>query len=63
MTFSVANGDTTGTITCDALSSVGQVIVSGLSLTAAPTFSGNVITLAFADPLATHHGQIIALGK
>jgi hypothetical protein len=61
--ISVANGDVSGTVTADALSSVGQVIVTGLDLTAAPTYSGNVITLAFADPLATRHCQLIALGK
>jgi len=63
LNFSIASGDVAGTITADALSSVGQVIVSGIELTAAPTFAGNVITLAFADPLATRHGQIICLGK
>lgn len=61
--ISVASGDVSGTVTADALSSVGQVIVTGLNLTAAPTMSGNVITLAFADPLATQHCQLIALGK
>lgn len=61
--ISVASGDVSGVVTADALSSVGQVIVSGLKLTAAPVLSGNTITLAFADPLATQHCQLIALGK
>jgi hypothetical protein len=63
ITFTVANGDTTGTVTADRLSSVAFAHVSGLDQTAAPTFSGNVITLAFADPTATRHGQIIVMGK
>lgn len=57
------SADVSGTVTADALSSVGQVIVAGLELTADPTFSGNVITLAFADPAAARSAQIICLGK
>lgn len=50
-TFTAANGDTSGTVTCDALSSISHVFLDGgITLTAAPTFSGNVATLAFADP-------------
>jgi hypothetical protein len=63
ITFSVANGDTSGTITCDKLSSVVFAHVSGITQTAAPTFSTNVITLAFVDPTATRHGQCIAFGR
>ena len=63
LTFSVENGDTSGTITCAALSSVGFAHVSGITMTSAPTFSGRVITLAFADPTATVHGQVIAVGR
>ena len=63
MTFSIASGDTSGTITVDGLSSIVAAIPSGVVLTAAPTFSGNVVTLAFVDPAATRYGQIIVLGK
>lgn len=63
LTFSVASGDTSGTVTCDALSSVDYAIVSGLDHTSAPTYSGNVITLAFVDDVATRHGQVIAFGR
>lgn len=63
LNWSVASGDTSGTITADALSAVFQVILSGgLSQTAAPTYSGNVVTLAFADPAATLYGQVICIG-
>lgn len=62
LNFSVASADVAGTATADRLSSIQFVIVSGVDLTAAPTFSSNVITLAFADPAATRHGQIIAFG-
>jgi hypothetical protein len=63
LNFSVASADVSGTVTCDALSSVIHAVVTGLDLTAAPTFSGNVITLAFADPAATRHGQVTAFGR
>ena len=63
MNLSAANGDTSGTITADALSSIEHVQVSGLTMTAAPTFAGNVITLAIADPLADAFGQILIFGK
>lgn len=63
ITFSVANMDTSGTITVDGLSQVDGAIITGLTMSAAPTFSGNVITLAFSDPGATVHGQCIAVGK
>ena len=61
--FSVASGDTSGSIKCDRLSSLVFAHVSGVVQTAAPTFSGNTITLAFADPLATVYGQVIAVGR
>lgn len=61
--LSVASADVSGTVTMDRLSSIDFVMVSGLALTAAPTFSGNVITLAFVDPAATRYGSIVAYGK
>ena len=63
LNFSVASGDTTAVITADGLTSVGHISVSGLNLTAAPTFSGNQITLAFVDPAATRYGSIKVYGK
>jgi hypothetical protein len=60
---SVASGDTTGTITAPGLTTATDAIVNGVKLSAAPTFSGNVVTLAFADPLATQYFQVIVLGK
>jgi hypothetical protein len=63
LTWSVASGDTSGTITADALSRVDQIILSGgLAQTAAPTYSGNVATIAFTDPVATLYGQVICIG-
>lgn len=61
--FSVASGDTSGTLTFDHLSRVDVVIVTGVTETAQPTLSGNTAVLAFADPLATVVGQAIAWGK
>lgn len=61
--FTAASADVSGTITMTNLTSIDFVIVSGLVQTAAPTFAGNVVTLAFADPAATVFGQIVAFGK
>lgn len=64
MTFSAASGDTSGTVTADALKEVFHVVVDGaINHSAAPTFSGNVATLAFADPVATIYGTIICIGR
>lgn len=63
MTFSVASGDTSGTITAPGLSRIDHVVLSGgLDLTSAATYSGNVATLAFVDPAATIHGSVIVYG-
>lgn len=62
MTFSVASGDTSGTVTADALSTIKHIIIDGVVQTAAATFSGNVATLAFVNPAATRYGDIIVLG-
>lgn len=63
MTYSAASADVSGTITADKLSRAIHVIIDGkIQHTAAPTFSGNVVTLAFADPAATVYGTCIVLG-
>jgi hypothetical protein len=65
MTYSVASGDTSGTITASGLKEVFHVIVDGAAgvATAAPTVSGNVATLAFVNPAATRYGTIICIGR
>lgn len=64
ITFTVASGDTSGTVTADKLSTITDIVVaSGLKLSAAPTLSGNTATLAFADPVATVAGTILAFGR
>lgn len=62
-TFSAASADTSGTITATGLSSIVGVVVPGLTHTSAATFSGNVATLAFADPAATVYGTAIVIGR
>ena len=64
-TYSVASGDTTGTITANALSSVSFAMISGPAAvaTALPTYSGNAVTLAYVNPAATRYGTIILFGK
>ena len=63
MNFTAASADTSGTVTASNLSSIEQIHVVGLTLTAAPTLSGNTATLAFVDPAATVAGSLIILGR
>ncbi len=63
-TWTAASADVSGTITCDRLYSAQHILIDGgLTLSAAPTFSGNVVTLAFVDPAATVFGTCIVYGK
>lgn len=63
-TYTAVSGDITGTITAASLSTVFHVIGDGgLVYTAAPTFSGNVATLAFTDPAANRFGTYIVVGR
>lgn len=61
-TYSAASGDLSGTITSKNLHTIYHVIIDGLVSTAAPSFSGNVATLAFADPVATVFGTAMVIG-
>lgn len=65
MDWTAVSGDTSGTVTADGLSDAQHIILSGgpLTLTAAPTFSSNVVTLAFSDPAANRFGSLIVIGK
>ncbi len=62
-TIAAASADTSGTVTFDGLVNIVHVEVEGLVLSSAATFSGNVATLAFADPGATIAGSITAYGQ
>lgn len=63
MTYTAVSGDTSGTITATNLTRAMHVICDGgLTWTAAPTFSGNAVTLAFTDPAANRFGTIMVLG-
>lgn len=61
-TFSAASGDLSGTVTSKNLHTVYHCILDGVVSTAAPTFSGKVATLAFADPGATVYGTLLLIG-
>lgn len=64
LNYTCASGDTSGTVTASNLSSIDAVIVGGgLLVTAAPTISGNVATLAFSDPVANRAGTILVVGR
>lgn len=65
LTYTADSGDTSGTVTADALKEVSHIIVSGgMRHSAAPTFAGNVATLAFVDPSTGGlFGTIICIGR
>lgn len=64
LSYSAASGDTSGTATAARLSSVMAVkAISGPLAAAAVSISGNVVSLTFADPLATVTGYITVIGK
>jgi hypothetical protein len=63
-TYTAVSGDTTGTITVPGLSQVLFIqLDGGLTYSAAPTFSGNVATIAFTNPAANRFGSGYVLGK
>jgi len=64
-TWTAASGDTAGTITATGLTTAEHVLIDGMGkgMSAAPTFSNNVVTLAFADPVANVAGTAIVFGK
>lgn len=61
----IVSGDTGATVTAAALSRVDFAVVGGdcPTLTAQPTYSGAVVTLAFTDPAASKFASIILFGK
>lgn len=64
LTWTCISGDTSGTVTADRLAYATHIIIDGgLIMNAAPTFSGNAVTLAFNDPVATVFGDILVLGR
>ncbi len=64
LTWSAASGDTSGTITATGLIEAQHIIMDGgLQFSAAPTFSTNVVTLAFVNPAATCYGTVLVLGR
>ena len=63
MRYTAVTADVSGTITADALQRIDEIIIDGqLIMTAHPTFSGNVATLAFVDPAANRFGTIQLIG-
>ena len=63
-TWSAASADVSGTVTATQLTSVDHIIMDGgLVHTAAPSVSGNVVTLAFNDPAATVYGTLMVFGR
>lgn len=61
--IAATSGTTSGTITFDMLHSIDLVKVNGLVQTAQPSISGNVATIACADPLASVVGTAEAWGR
>lgn len=63
LTWSAASADVSGTVTANQLLRAESIVIDGLALNAAPTFSGNVVTLGFVDPAATVYGTCIVYGR
>lgn len=61
-TYTVGTGITSGTYTASRLHTVLYAVITGVTQTALPTYSGATTTFAFADPGATVFGQIILYG-
>lgn len=63
--IAVVSGDTGATVTATQLSRVDFAVVCGgpVTLTAQPTYSGAVATLAFTDPAANRFLQVVLFGK
>lgn len=54
MTYRALTGSTSGTVTADGLKTIAMILTDGLiKNSAAPTYSGNVATLAFVVPAET----------
>ena len=64
VTYTCLSTDTSATVTFDRLRTVYAIESDGgLVYTAAPTFSGNVATLAFTAPTGGGFGTFVATGK
>ena len=64
LTYSALSGDTSGSVVADRLQYATAILIDGgLQQTAAATFSGNTVTLAFNDPAASIYGSIVVLGR
>lgn len=64
MTYSCSSADSSGTVTADALAEASMIITDGgISLTSAPTYSGNAVTLAFIPPAAGIYTFTISSGN
>jgi hypothetical protein len=60
VTVQALSGATSGTVTADRLNVIEHIVLPGIkSHTAAPTFSGNVATLAFTVPAETAASRTI----
>lgn len=62
--ISIISGDTGATATGKSLHRVDYaILIADVLQTAVPTYSGNVATFTFNDPVATVKGQIILFGR
>lgn len=62
--YSTVSGDTSATATAKSLHRVDYAILIGaVTQTAVPTYSNNVATFTFSDPVATVKCQIILFGR
>ena len=62
-TYTAISGDTAGTITASSMERLEHIVIDGIVMDAAPTFSGKVATISFPDPVANRAGTIILIGR
>jgi hypothetical protein len=64
MDIGIVSGDTGATATATNLSAVDYaILIANVRQSAVPTYSSNVATFTFADPVATVKGHVILFGK
>lgn len=62
LNVALVSGNTTVTVTGDRMNNAMFAILTGVTQTAAPTYSGNTATFTITDPAASVFAQAFILG-
>lgn len=64
MDIGIISGDTSATATADRLSKVDYaILIANVVQSSVPTYSNNIATFTFTDPVATVKGSVLLFGK